>query len=121
MKYNLVMYNPEGNDIYQAVNNLFRQNLTINCEENDLRDAYRLKSGGKPNKHHIFFIECSTSKFKVYCQTTSTNGETVDGKTDTVQEIHLTENFPDQTDLHRSNSTSSISSKSQQETTLQII
>ncbi|CAH1099209.1 unnamed protein product [Psylliodes chrysocephalus] len=43
---------------------MFHEKLNINYDEMDLRDAFRLNSGGNTNKPKPVIIECLTSKLK---------------------------------------------------------
>lgn len=63
-KYNLIIYNLEGANPLCAVISLFRDKLNISCDEKDLRDVFRLNSGGSINKPKPIIIECLTSRFK---------------------------------------------------------
>ncbi|CAH1176538.1 unnamed protein product [Phaedon cochleariae] len=157
-KYNLVIYNLEGENIQQTVVDLLHQKLKINCEANDLRDSYRLNSGGKHNKLHPILIECMNSRLRAQIlseakklkgtgifispdytvedyqkkkllyqfqklargrdqsATIRGNNLVIDGvqySLDELQQMKSVSSDVDQSELHRSDSTSSASSASQ--------
>ncbi|CAG9820100.1 unnamed protein product [Phaedon cochleariae] len=56
-KYNLIIYNLPGTNPCSLVVKLFRDNLNVNCQEEDFRDVYRFNSTNENKKPGPILVE----------------------------------------------------------------